>query len=96
MSIQLSGELPPKAREALGVLTESLATMNGDKHVIVATVTGKKVVTTSHPHPRTSVTAGIVDLEAFPMHSPEWEAGMALLERGRQQRTGEVPLPLYE
>lgn len=93
MGVRLSGELTPQMRDALEALEAALVAEPLQAHVIVATVTCKKTTITSKSS-HVDVTAGLVELEAFPCNSDGYNTARTLMARERERRTGEVPLPL--
>ena|SRR5881394_1550697 len=97
MPVSLSGALPAGDRNGLEAIAEALASNQEQEQMVVAIVSCKRVTihaTGRGKKPRVDTVAGILDIEAFPFGSPEWDRARTLLESRRAERTGEWPLAL--
>lgn len=95
MPVSLSGALPAGDRNGLEAIAEILAANQDQGQMIVAMVSCKRVTihaTGQGRQPKVDTTAGILEIEALPFGSPEWNHARALLESRRAERTGVWPL----
>lgn len=96
MSIVLSAALPPGDRNGLEAIERALLDNPGQAQMVVAMVNCSKVTTTQAKDRKVVATARILNIEAFPYGSDGWNELGALLAQQREDRTGQVPLPLED
>jgi hypothetical protein len=97
MPVSLSGALPAGDNNGLESIAEALTADQEQGQMIVAMVSCKRVTihaTGRGKKPKVDTTAGILEIEAFPYGSTEWDQARTLLESRRAERTGEWPLAL--
>ena len=93
MSIVLSATLPKGERNGLATLEDALIRSSGEGQMVVAMVKCTRI--TRHPDSaKVVLQIGIVDIEAAPAGTPEWDSLRQLADLLREQRTGRTPLPL--
>jgi hypothetical protein len=98
VTVILSAVLPPGDRNGLAAIADALVDDSINLgQMVVAMVNCKKITTTTLGDSRKVVaTAQILEIEAFPGGTEGWHVLHKILQRQREDRTGEVPLPLED